>query len=61
MKKRRIIFIGIENFNRERIENIVSSTSSRRLGVSDDIIHAIEFIKNTDFYNGEILKLNGGK
>ena len=51
----------IENFNQEKINNIISSTSSRRLGVSDDILHAIEFIKKSDFYNGEILKLNGGK
>ncbi len=51
----------IENFNQEKIKNIISSTSSRRLGLSDDIIHAIEFIKKSDFYNGEILKLNGGR
>ena len=51
----------IENFNQEKIKNIISNTSSRRLGVSDDIIHAIEFIQKSDFYNGEILKLNGGR
>ena len=51
----------IEKFNQEKIKNIISSTSTRRLGVIDDIIHAIEFIKKSDFYNGEILKLNGGK
>ena len=51
----------IENFNQEKIKDIISSTSSRRLGVIDDIIHAIEFIQKSDFYNGEILKLNGGK
>ncbi|MCR8538775.1 MAG: SDR family oxidoreductase [Prochlorococcus marinus CUG1439] len=51
----------IENFNKEKIKNIISNTSSRRLGVTDDIIHAIKFIQKSDFYNGEILKLNGGK
>ena len=51
----------IESFNEEAIKNIISKTSSRRLGVSDDIIHAIKFIQKSDFYNGEILKLNGGK
>ena len=50
----------IENFNQEKIKNIISNTSSRRLGVTDDIIHAIKFIQKSDFYNGEILKLNGG-
>ena len=51
----------IEHFNQEKINNIISSTSSRRLGLSDDIIHAIEFINKSDFYNGEILRLNGGR
>ncbi len=51
----------IESFNEEKIKKIISNTSSRRLGVSDDIIHAIKFIQQSDFYNGEILKLNGGK
>jgi len=51
----------IESFNQEKINHIISSTSSRRLGVTDDIIHAIEFIQKSDFYNGEVLKLNGGK
>ena len=50
----------IENLNQEKLKNIISSTSSRRLGVSDDIIHAINFIQKSGFYNGEILKLNGG-
>ena len=50
----------IENFNQEKIKNIISNTSSRRLGATDDIIHAIKFIQKSDFYNGEILKLNGG-
>ena len=51
----------IENFDQEKINNIISNTSSKRLGVSDDIIHAIKFIQKSDFFNGEILKLNGGK
>ena len=51
----------IEKFSDEKIKNIISSTSSRRLGITDDIIHAIEFLQKSDFYNGEILKLNGGK
>lgn len=51
----------IESFNQEQIKNIIFNTSSRRLGGSDDIIHAIKFIQKSDFYNGEILKLNGGK
>jgi len=50
----------IENFNQEKIKDIISNTSSRRLGVTDDIIHAINFIQKSGFYNGEILKLNGG-
>ncbi len=51
----------IESFNQEKIKNIISNTSIRRLGVTDDIIHAIKFIQKSDFYNGEVLKLNGGK
>ena len=51
----------IENFDQEKIKNIISNTSSRRLGKTDDIIHAINFIQKSGFYNGEILKLNGGK
>ena len=51
----------IDNFDQEKIKNIISNTSSKRLGLSDDIIHAIEFIQKSDFYNGEILKLNGGR
>ena len=44
----------IESFNQEQIKNIIFNTSSRRLGGSDDIIHAIKFIQKSDFYNGEI-------
>ena len=51
----------IESFNQEKINNIISNTSSRRLGVTNDIIKAIKFIQESDFFNGEILKLNGGK
>ena len=51
----------IEKFDQEKINNIISNTSSKRLGVSDDIIHAIKFIQKSDFFNGETLKLNGGK
>ena len=51
----------IESFNQEKINNIISSTSSRRLGISNDIIQAIRFIQKSDFYNGEVLKLNGGR
>ena len=51
----------IESFNEEKIKKIVTNTSVRRLGMTDDILQAIHFIKKTNFYNGEILKLNGGK
>ena len=51
----------IETFNQDQINNIISNTSSRRLGTSDDIIQAIQFIQKSDFYNGQVLKLNGGK
>ncbi len=51
----------IESFNKDKIKKIISNTASRRLGITNDIIHAIQFIQKTDFFNGEILKLNGGK
>tara|TARA_Y100001978_G_C23643247_1_gene409398 strand:+ start:90 stop:767 length:678 start_codon:yes stop_codon:yes gene_type:complete len=51
----------IKSFDKEKIKSIISNTSTKRLGVADDIIHAINFIQKSDFYNGEILKLNGGK
>ena len=51
----------INTFNQEKINEIITKTSSKRLGNIHDIISAIEFIKKSNFYNGEILKLNGGK
>ena len=51
----------INTFNKEKINQIITQTSSKRLGIVDDIIAAIEFIEKSNFYNGEILKLNGGR
>ena len=51
----------INTFNEEKINQIITQTSSKRLGIVDDIIAAIEFIEKSNFYNGEILKLNGGR
>tara|TARA_Y100000589_G_C27197225_1_gene647442 strand:- start:4946 stop:5623 length:678 start_codon:yes stop_codon:yes gene_type:complete len=51
----------INTFNKEKINQIINQTSSKRLGIVDDIIAAIEFIEKSNFYNGEILKLNGGR
>lgn len=50
----------IKSFSDKKLKEIISNTSSRRLGKTDDIISAIKFIEKSDFYNGEILKLNGG-
>ena len=43
------------------LNQIITQTSSKRLGIVEDIIAAIEFIEKSNFYNGEILKLNGGR
>ncbi len=51
----------INTFNKEKINQIITQTSSKRLGIVNDIIAAIEFIEKSNFYNGEILKLNGGR
>tara|TARA_B100000965_G_scaffold391245_1_gene399077 strand:+ start:767 stop:1444 length:678 start_codon:yes stop_codon:yes gene_type:complete len=51
----------IRTFKEEKLNEIVSKTSSKRLGNIDDIFAAIKFIEKSNFYNGEILRLNGGK
>ena len=51
----------INSFSKEKINQIITQTSSKRLGIVNDIIAAIEFIEKSNFYNGEILKLNGGR
>jgi len=51
----------INNFSHEKVKKIISETSSKRLGNKHDLIEAINFIKNSNFFNGEILRLNGGR
>tara|TARA_B100000242_G_C42991314_1_gene460228 strand:+ start:509 stop:1186 length:678 start_codon:yes stop_codon:yes gene_type:complete len=50
----------IKNFKEEKIKAIISQTPVKRLGKIQDIISAINFIEKSNFYNGEVLKLNGG-
>ncbi len=50
----------IKNFREEKIKAIISQTPVKRLGKIQDIISAINFIEKSNFYNGEVLKLNGG-
>ncbi len=42
-------------------KKIISQTSTRRLGKTEDKIESINFIEKSYFYNGQILKLNGGR
>tara|TARA_B100000242_G_C42996462_1_gene462789 strand:- start:118 stop:795 length:678 start_codon:yes stop_codon:yes gene_type:complete len=51
----------INTFNKDKINQIITKTSTKRLGSVDDIVAAVEFIEKSNFYNGEILKLNGGR
>ncbi len=51
----------IETFNENQIKDIISKTSRKRLGKKSDLLSAIKFIQECDFYNGEVLKINGGR
>ena len=37
-----------------------NATPIRRMGTTDELLHAVVFIIENDFYNGDILDLNGG-
>tara|TARA_Y100000589_G_scaffold278737_1_gene274331 strand:- start:1508 stop:1681 length:174 start_codon:yes stop_codon:yes gene_type:complete len=39
-------------------DNVFAPTAT---SVVNDIIAAVDFIQKSNFYNGEILKLNGGR
>ena len=43
----------IKNFKEEKIKAIISQTPVKRLGKIQDIISAIKFIEQTNFYNGK--------
>lgn len=50
-----------KSLKKDKIRDIIYQTSSKRLGRINDLVAAIEFIQKSDFYNGEILRLNGGR
>tara|TARA_Y100001968_G_C19428310_1_gene755630 strand:- start:20 stop:694 length:675 start_codon:yes stop_codon:yes gene_type:complete len=50
----------IESFDQKKINDIILKTSVRRLGNISDIISAITFIQDCSYFNGEILRINGG-
>lgn len=44
----------------ERLQTWVNQTPLRRMGRVDEIVDAIWFCINNDFYNGQVLEVNGG-
>lgn len=50
----------INSFNEKKIEKITNETPLKRLGKTNDIILAIDFIQKCDFFTGEELTIKGG-
>tara|TARA_B100001057_G_scaffold495865_1_gene595839 strand:+ start:330 stop:1064 length:735 start_codon:yes stop_codon:yes gene_type:complete len=50
----------IKSISDNQIKKIISATPSNRLGKIDELINAINFVINNKFFNGKILKIDGG-
>lgn len=48
------------NISDQRLKEIVSMTPSRRLGLSKEIAHAVLFLIENEFMNGQIVNVSGG-
>ena len=51
----------LENVNKKNLENIIKTIPLKRLGNVKDIAHGIDFIIKNKYFNGKILKIDGGK
>ena len=50
----------INTLDSSRVSQILKDTPRRRLGSGADVIKAIDFILECDFFTGQVLRLNGG-
>ena len=49
-----------KSINKSHINHIKENTPSKRLGKLSELIHGIDFIIKNKFFNGKILKIDGG-
>lgn len=49
-----------KNLNKKIRENVIRETPLRRLGNVNELINGINFIIQNKFYNGKVLKIDGG-
>ena len=49
-----------QSINKSYIEHIKKNTPSKRLGKISELIQGIDFIIKNKFFNGKILKIDGG-
>lgn len=51
----------LQNVNKKKLESIVQSIPLKKLGSLGDIANGLEFIIKSKYFNGKVLKIDGGK
>lgn len=51
----------LQNINRKKLDSILQSIPLKKLGSLNDIANGIEFIIKNKYFNGKVLKIDGGK
>jgi NAD(P)-dependent dehydrogenase (short-subunit alcohol dehydrogenase family) len=50
----------MNKFDKETYNQIITNVPSKRLGTAEEIVNCIDFIIETEFLNGSVIKLAGG-
>ena len=51
----------LKNVDKRKLDSIVQSIPLKKLGSLNDIANGLEFIINNKYFNGKVLKIDGGK